>query len=108
MVKGLRNGREKKFVMPVKCPHCQTKVFRPEGEVAYYCPNKSCFAVELRKLSHFASKKAFNIDGFGPNKIKQLAEDGLIANFVDIFELTFHRGEYSTPPCRVKRKTENI
>ncbi len=87
VVKGLRNGKEKKFVMPTECPHCQTKVFRPEGEVAYYCPNKNCFAVELRKLSHFASKKAFNIDGFGPNKIKQLADDGLIADFVDIFEL---------------------
>ena len=87
VVKGLRSGKEKRFVMLTKCPYCQTKVFRSEGEVAYYCPNKSCFAVELRKLSHFVSKKAFNIDGFGPNKIKQLADEGIISNFADIFEL---------------------
>ncbi len=86
-VKGLRTGKEKKFVMPKKCPFCDTEVFRPEGEVAYYCPNKNCFAVELRKLGHFASKKAFDIEGLGPNKIKQLADEGLVSSFADIFEL---------------------
>ncbi len=87
VVKGLRTGKEKEFTMPKKCPHCETEIIKPEGEVAMYCPNKNCFAVELRKLSHFASKKAFNIDGFGPNKIKQLANKGLLLNFSDIFKL---------------------
>ena len=73
--------------MPKKCPNCKTEVVKPEGEVAVYCPNKNCFAVELRKLSHFVSKKAFNIDGFGPNKIKQLANEGIISSFADIFKL---------------------
>ena len=87
VVKGLRTGEEEKFTMPKKCPYCKTKVVKPEGEVALYCPNKNCFAVELRKLSHFVSKKAFNIDGFGPNKIKQLANEGLVSSFTDIFKL---------------------
>ncbi len=87
VVKGLRTGKEKGFTMPKKCPHCKTEIIRPEGKVAMYCPNKNCFAIELRKLSHFASKKAFNIDGFGPNKIKQLANEGLLSNFSDIFKL---------------------
>jgi DNA ligase (NAD+) len=87
VVKGLRTGTEKKFKMPQKCPYCETEVFRPKGEVAFYCPNKNCFAVELRKLSHFVSKKAFDIEGLGPNKIKQLADEGLVSNFADIFKL---------------------
>ncbi len=87
VVKGLRTSKEKKFIMPKRCPNCKTEVVKPEGEVAVYCPNKNCFAVELRKLSHFVSKKAFNIDGFGPNKIKQLANEGIISSFSDIFEL---------------------
>ena len=87
VVKGLRTGKEKKFAMPQKCPYCKTEVIKPKGEIAIYCPNKNCFAVELRKLSHFVSKKAFDIDGFGPNKIKQLANEGLVSNFADIFEL---------------------
>lgn len=87
VVRGLRKGDEKKYYIPKKCPYCKTEVFRPEGEVAHYCPNKNCFQMELRKLSHFVSKKAFDIDGFGPNKIKQLADEGLVLNFIDIFEL---------------------
>ncbi|MBW6440972.1 NAD-dependent DNA ligase LigA [Patescibacteria group bacterium] len=87
VVKGLRKGDEKKYRIPKKCPHCGAGVIRSEGEVASYCPNKNCFQMKLRRLSHFASKKAFDIDGFGPNKIKQLAEEGLISNFSDIFEL---------------------
>jgi DNA ligase (NAD+) len=87
VVVGLRDGSEKKFVMPKKCPFCNSEVIKKEGEVAHYCPNKNCFAVELRKLSHFVSKKAFNIEGLGPNKIKQLAEEGLVSDFADIFEL---------------------
>ena len=87
VVKRLRTGKEKEFTMPKKCPHCETEIIKPKGEVAMYCPNKNCFAVKLRKLAHFASKKAFNIEGFGPNKIKQLANEGLISNFSDIFKL---------------------
>ncbi len=87
VIKGLRTGKEKKFTMPKKCPNCKMTVVKPQGEVAVYCANKSCFAVELRKLSHFVSKKAFNIDGFGPNKIKQLADEGIVSSFADIFDL---------------------
>ena len=87
VVRGLRTGKEKKFAMPKKCPYCKTEIVKPEGEVALYCPNKNCFAVELRKLSHFVSKKAFDMDGFGPNKIKQLVDEGLVSNFTDIFKL---------------------
>lgn len=87
VVFALRDGSEKKFAMPSKCPFCNADVMQRKGEVAYFCPNKSCFAVELRKLSHFVSKKAFNIEGLGPNKIKQLAEEGLVSDFADIFEL---------------------
>lgn len=87
VVKGLRTGEEKKFAMPTHCPYCESEVIRKEGEVAYYCPSKNCFAVLLRKLSHAASKKAFNIEGLGPNKVKQLAEEGLVSDLADIFEL---------------------
>jgi len=87
VVTGLRTGKEKEFEMPEKCPFCDSLVIRKKGEVAFYCPNKNCFAVELRNLSHSVSKKAFNIDGLGPNKVKQLAEEGLISDLADIFEL---------------------
>ncbi len=106
VVKGLRTGEEKKFTMPRRCPYCKTEVVRPEGEVALYCPNKNCFAVELRKLSHFVSKKAFNVDGFGPNKIKQLASEGLVSNFIDIFKL--EKGDLEPLERFEKKSADNL
>ena len=106
VVKGLRKGDEKKYYIPKKCPYCKTKILRPEGEVAYYCPNKNCFQMELRKLSHFVSKKAFDIDGFGPNKIKQLADEGIISNFSDIFELK--KGDLEPLERFAERSTDNL
>jgi DNA ligase (NAD+) len=87
VVKGLRTGAEKKFRMPEKCPYCEAPIVRRAGEVASYCPSQNCFAVELRRLAHATEKKAFDIEGLGPNKIKQLAEAGLISDLADIFEL---------------------
>ncbi|MDF1498391.1 MAG: NAD-dependent DNA ligase LigA [Patescibacteria group bacterium] len=106
VVKGLRKGDEKKYSIPNTCPYCKTEVFRPEGEVAYYCPNKNCFQMELRKLSHFVSKKAFNIEGFGPNKIKQLVDEGLISNFADIFELK--RGDLEPLDRFAQKAADNL
>lgn len=84
----LRIGKEKKFIMPDFCPICQNPTVRPEGEVNYYCSNPKCFAVEKEKIVHFASKKAFNIEGMGPKIIEHLIDNGLISNAADLFKLT--------------------
>lgn len=87
VVTGLRTGKEKKFVMPTECPICGGAVTRRAGEVAYYCSNLTCFAVELRTLSHAVSRSAFNIEGLGPKKLQQLVEEGLVGGLADLFEL---------------------
>ena len=84
----LRTGREKRFNMPKKCPICRNVVFKPAGEVNYYCSNKKCFAVERERLIHFVSRKGFNIEGLGPKIIEQLVNEGLIAGPADLFKLT--------------------
>ncbi len=84
---GLRTGKEKNFKMPARCSICGTPVIKPPGEVAYRCPNKSCYAQEQEKLIHFASKRAFNIVGLGEKIIKKLMDEGLIITAPDIFAL---------------------
>lgn len=86
-LKELRNGKERVFQMPSVCPDCGGKVARKEGEAAYRCENKNCFAVRLRQLEHLVSKKAFDIDGLGPKIIEKLASEGLIKDASDIFTL---------------------
>lgn len=84
----LRTGKEKEFHMPSKCPICGSKVLRKPGEVAYYCSNKNCFALQERIITHFVSKKAFDIEGLGPKIIEQLISNDLIDNAADLFKLT--------------------
>lgn len=86
-IKELRTGQEKKFVMPKKCPICGSDVERKEGEAAFRCLNKNCYAVTFRELTHFVSKKAFDIDGLGPKILEKLISEGLIKDASDIFTL---------------------
>jgi len=83
----LRPKNAKEIQMPGVCPVCGSKVIRIEGEVAHYCSNRKCGARQRNKLSWFASKKAFDIEGLGPKIIDQLMDEGLISKAPDIFLL---------------------
>ena len=84
----LRDGKEKKISVPEKCPMCDSRVIKIPGEVAYRCENKNCYAVNLRRLFHWASKGALDIDGLGPKIIEQLVKEGLVNDISDFFNLT--------------------
>ncbi len=87
VIKDLRDGTEKPFKFPEICPICTSPIERKEGESAYYCTNKNCYAIEKEKITHFVSKKGFNIDGLGEKVVIQLMEMGLISDPADIFLL---------------------
>ena len=83
----LRTGKEKKYKMPANCPVCNSAVSRKEGEVAYYCDDKNCYALQHQAMKHFISKKALNIDGLGPKVLDQLFKADLIKTPADLFDL---------------------
>lgn len=83
----LRSGKEQVIKAPKVCPRCGSKVERSGEEVAYRCLNKSCYAVALRRLMHFVSKPALDIEGLGPKIIEQLVGEGLLEDAADIFAL---------------------
>lgn len=87
VLKRLRPKNAREFHMPRSCPICGSLVNRKKGEVAYYCSNKNCSAIQREKLYHFVSKKAFDIDGLGPKIIDTLIDNGLIKDAADIFSL---------------------
>jgi len=84
----LRTGDEKEFRMPEKCPVCNEPVSFSEEEVAIRCTNASCPAQLKRRIQHFASRNAMNIDGLGPALIDQLVDEGLVKDVADLFFLT--------------------
>ena len=83
----LRTNKEKKFSFPKKCPYCSSQLFKLEAEAVWRCLNEKCSARKRENIYHFASKKAFNIDGLGPKIIDKLIDHGLIFSLVDIFSL---------------------
>lgn len=87
VLKKLRTGKEKKFVMPGICPICGSRVSKKQGEVDHKCTNKGCFARQIRGIRHFVSKGAFNIEGIGPKVLDKFVEVGLIKDAADLFTL---------------------
>ena len=82
-----RNGTEKIFRLPDQCPACQTPVHRSAEEAAIRCMNTACPAQLKRRIGHFASRNAMNIDGLGPAVIEQLVESGKIRDIGDLYTL---------------------
>jgi DNA ligase (NAD+) len=87
----LRTGREKKFIMPKKCPVCAVPVVRRvigsknEEGADYFCDNLTCPTKNLRAMEHFVS--AFDIYTVGPKILQRFKDEGLISDVVDLFKL---------------------
>ncbi len=67
-----RTGEETEFKFPVRCPVCETKLIKPEGEAVTRCPNPDCPAKLREGLLHFAARRAMRIDGLGEALVNQL------------------------------------
>ena len=83
-----RDGSEKVWRMPKRCPSCNTPVLKDEEEVAVYCPNVACPGRQLEGLVHFASRGAMDIRGLQYKRIAQLIEAGLVRDMADLYSLT--------------------
>lgn len=85
----LRDGSEKKFVMPTHCPECGTKLVKLKQEDAVWrCPNNRCPSRLQNRIQHFASKSALDIEGLGEKNVIALLSSGLIKETPDIYTLT--------------------
>ncbi len=84
----LRDGSEKKFRMPTKCPVCGSKVVKDEGQVAVRCVNAQCPAQLKRRVEHFASRGAMDIEGLGEAMVEQLVGKELVREVSEIYRLT--------------------
>ena len=82
-----RPANSEAFVMPERCPVCETPVYRPEGEVVARCPNAVCPAQLRERLLHFAGRRAMDIDGMGAAVVDQLVDRSLVSDFADLYGL---------------------
>jgi DNA ligase (NAD+) len=83
-----RDGTEQVIEPPPNCPSCGTELeVRGTGEERW-CPNLQCPAQVTRRLMHWASRPAADMEGVGDVWIEKLAEDGVLQRRSDFYDLT--------------------
>ncbi|MEJ2446582.1 MAG: NAD-dependent DNA ligase LigA [Anaerolineales bacterium] len=82
-----RDGSEKVYAPPEVCPVCHEPVEHFQGEVAWYCVNAKCEAQIIRNIEHFVSRPAMDIVGMGIKIVEQLAQEDLVRNVSDLYQL---------------------
>ena len=87
VVEELRLANSEKYVMPNICPSCESKTFTKEGDPFTRCLNPDCPEQNIRKIIHFASREALNIEGLGDKVVTTLYEKGIIKHTIDLFSL---------------------
>jgi len=86
-IKERRTGDEKEIHFPTHCPICETRLVKKPGEAIWRCPNPSCYAKGVRRLLHFASRSAMNIEGLGERVARDLVDRGLVQSPADFYYL---------------------
>lgn len=78
------------LVYPTTCPVCDTPLERTGTEVAFRCPNQyGCLSQIERRIEHWVSRDAMDVDGVGSMWIHQFVEHGLVKSVSDLYKLTF-------------------
>ena len=86
-----RAADARKVEFPKDCPACGTELHREIDGTIYYCNNIDCPAQVHRRLTHFASRDAVDIDGLGEALIQQLIDNDLISKIEDIYQLDYDK-----------------
>lgn len=82
----LRTTENKKFIFPKVCPSCKSELVE-EGNAFIKCLNYKCTEQVIRKIQHFASRDAMNIDGLGEKIIINLVENKIISSITDLYRI---------------------
>ena len=83
-----RDGSERPWSFPARCPACDTPLERVEGEAAWRCPNFGiCPAQLVRRVEHFVGRGALDITGIGEKQAELFVSSGLIADVADLYTL---------------------
>jgi DNA ligase (NAD+) len=78
----------REIVFPINCPVCESTIEKLEDEAVARCTGGLyCGAQRKEAMKHFASRKAFDIDGLGDKIIEQLVDQELVKTPADFFKL---------------------
>ena len=82
-----RTGAEREIEPPSDCPSCGQPLVEQGNSRELFCTNVTCPAQTVRRLIHWASRAAADIDAIGPVWIERLNEAGLLERPSDFYAL---------------------
>jgi len=87
--------RTNTFKIPNQCPCCSvtTEIKQDNNSKVLVCPNKNCSEKKLRKLMHFVSRDAMNIEGLSEATLEKFIQKGFIDTYLDIYKLSQYKNE---------------
>ncbi len=84
----LRPNNATIFNMPSSCPECGSHIERPLDEAIARCTGGLiCPAQRKQAITHFASRRALDIEGMGEKLADQLVAANLVKSLDDIYKL---------------------
>lgn len=85
-----RDGSEREFVMPTRCPSCQTELREiKQGDADIRCPNtQSCQAQLRERLTYLGSRSGMDIDALGWKSAGALVAAPTFTDEGDLFDVT--------------------
>ena len=107
-LKHQRGCGEHEIHMPHKCPSCEQPVIRRKGEAMSYCTNASCPAQLVRRIEHFVSKGAMDIEGLGIKQGQALIDAGFIEDVADIYSLSERRDKLIGMERMAEKSVSNL
>ena len=106
-LKDRRDGSQKKWELPKKCPCGEFSIELIDEEKVPRCEGgQSCNLAKKEAIIFFGSKSGLEIDGFGRETVETLLENKLIENVEDIYSLKYE--DLINLPSWEKKKTNNL
>ena len=82
-----RTGAEREIVPPSECPSCGRPLTEQGNSRELFCTNVTCPAQTVRRLIHWASRSAADMEAIGGKWIERLNDAGLLDRPSDFYAL---------------------
>ncbi|MDO9282643.1 MAG: NAD-dependent DNA ligase LigA [Methylotenera sp.] len=83
-----RPANARQFKMPTVCPECGSHILKQADEAVARCTGGLfCPAQRKQAITHYASRRAMDIEGLGEKLVDQLVDANLVHTLADIYKL---------------------
>jgi len=78
--------------IPKVCPVCggRTTIKKDKDSKMLYCLNPDCVAQKIKRLGHYVSRNAMNIEGLSEKTLEDLIDAKIVTDFIDIYSIEKH------------------